>query len=48
METTWNDLGQLGAIATIRTVLNYYLQKDIDHYGGTEVRAEGVRERKAA
>jgi uncharacterized membrane protein len=27
---TWNDIGQLAAIATIRTVLNFYLEKDID------------------
>jgi uncharacterized membrane protein len=29
---TWNDIGQLGAIAAIRTVLNYFLEKDIDTY----------------
>jgi uncharacterized membrane protein len=27
---TWKDIGQLAAIATIRTALNYYLEKDID------------------
>lgn len=26
---TWKDIGQLAAIATIRTALNYYLEKDI-------------------
>src|SRR5262245_21305422 len=26
---TWTDIGQLGAIAAIRTVLNYFLEKDI-------------------
>jgi uncharacterized membrane protein len=27
---TWSDIGQLAAIATIRTLLNYFLQKEID------------------
>jgi uncharacterized membrane protein len=27
---TWYDIGQLAAIATIRTLLNYFLQKEID------------------
>lgn len=27
---TWRDIGQLAAIATIRTALNYYLERDID------------------
>lgn len=27
---TWTDIGQLGAIATIRTVLNYFLERDIE------------------
>jgi len=27
---TWNEIGQLAAIIIIRTVLNFYLQKDID------------------
>ena len=27
---TWDDVGQLGAIAAIRTVLNYSLEKDIE------------------
>ena len=26
---TWSDIGQLGAIAAIRTVLNYFLERDI-------------------
>jgi uncharacterized membrane protein len=29
---TWTDIGQLGAIATIRTVLNYFLEKDVEKY----------------
>lgn len=27
---TWNEIGQLAAIATLRTLLNYFLQKEID------------------
>ena len=26
---TWNDIGKLAAIATIRTVLNYFLEKEL-------------------
>ena len=29
---TWDDVGMLAAIAAIRTVLNYFLEKDIDKY----------------
>ena len=29
---TWIQLGQLGAIAVIRTFLNYFLEKDIEKY----------------
>lgn len=25
----WNDIGQLAAIATIRTILNYFLEKEL-------------------
>jgi uncharacterized membrane protein len=28
---TWYDIGQLGAIAVIRTFLNYFLEKDLEH-----------------
>ena len=27
---TWNEIGKLAAIATLRTLLNYFLQKEID------------------
>lgn len=27
---TWSEIGQLAAIATIRTLLNYFLQQEID------------------
>ena len=29
---TWNDIGQLAAIGTIRTVLNYFLELDLQRY----------------
>jgi uncharacterized membrane protein len=31
---SWNDIGQLAAIATIRTLLNYFLEKELKHEGG--------------
>jgi uncharacterized membrane protein len=34
---SWDSVGKLGAIALIRTVLNYFLEKDIEKY------AEGRR-----
>jgi len=33
---TWIDIGQLGAIAVIRTFLNYFLEKDVEKYGEGE------------
>jgi uncharacterized membrane protein len=27
---TWNDIGQLAAIAAIRTALNFFLERDVD------------------
>ena len=30
---SWTDIGQLGAIAVIRTFLNYFLERDVDRYG---------------
>jgi uncharacterized membrane protein len=27
---TWQDIGQLGAVAVIRTFLNYFLEKDVE------------------
>ena len=29
---TWNDVGMLASIAGIRTVLNFFLEKDIERY----------------
>jgi uncharacterized membrane protein len=28
---TWYEIGRLGAIAVIRTFLNYFLEKDLEH-----------------
>jgi len=30
---TWNEIGQLSAIAVVRTFLNYFLEKDLEKYG---------------
>jgi uncharacterized membrane protein len=29
---TWQDIGQLGAIAVIRTFLNFFLERDLEKY----------------
>ena len=29
---TWDDIGHLGAIALIRTILNYFLEKDMQEF----------------
>lgn len=34
---TWSDIGQLAAIAAIRTLLNYFLQKEIDRAASKEL-----------
>ena len=37
---TWQDIGELGAIAVIRTFLNYFLEKDLEQAAArTEERA---------
>ena len=36
----WSDIGQLGAIAGIRTFLNYFLERDIKEFGDS-VKEEG-------
>ena len=33
---TWSEIGQLGAIAAIRTVLNYFLGRDLREFGESE------------
>jgi uncharacterized membrane protein len=30
---SWTEVGQLGAIAVIRTFLNYFLERDVERYG---------------
>ena len=44
----WNDIGQLAAIAGIRTFLNYFLEKDIDKYESTIHGETPVQIRKSA
>ena len=39
----WTDIGQLGAIAVIRTFLNYFLERDVEHYGAINS-AESARQ----
>jgi uncharacterized membrane protein len=36
LSPTWQDLGQLGAIAVIRTFLNYFLEKDLESAESSE------------
>ena len=36
LSPTWQDIGELGAIAVIRTFLNYFLEKDLDHTDAAE------------
>jgi uncharacterized membrane protein len=33
---TWQDIGQLAAIAVVRTFLNYFLEKDLEHAQSSE------------
>jgi len=32
LSPTWQDIGQLAAIAAIRTFLNYFLERDLEQY----------------
>ena len=36
LSPTWEDIGQLAAIAAIRTFLNYFLERDLDEAGAPE------------
>jgi uncharacterized membrane protein len=38
---TWQDIGQLAAIAAIRTFLNYFLEKDLEQAEATASTASG-------
>lgn len=44
---SWTDIGQLGAIAVIRTFLNYFLEKDVERYGEDRSLVEPVDSAKA-
>jgi uncharacterized membrane protein len=39
---TWDDIGQLASIAVIRTVLNYFLGKDIEKFQERSPEAEAA------
>lgn len=43
--TTWNSIGQLAAIAVVRTFLNYFLERDIEE---VRERQRSAAERDAA
>jgi uncharacterized membrane protein len=36
---TWQDIGELGAIAVIRTFLNYFLERDLENAESAAERA---------
>lgn len=40
---SWNDIGQLAAIAAIRTVLNLFLERDVEAYQHEFAKAESDR-----
>jgi uncharacterized membrane protein len=40
---SWNDIGQLAAIAVIRTGLNYFLERDLEAFDPTKQPAADVR-----
>ena len=33
LSPTWQEIGELGAIAVIRTFLNFFLEKDLEEAG---------------
>lgn len=37
---SWDDIGQLAAIALIRTALNYFLEKDLESFSAPKERDE--------
>ena len=39
---TWQDIGELGAIAVIRTFLNYFLEHDLENAGSAAERAQNT------
>lgn len=40
LNPTWNEIGQLAAIAILRTALNYFIQKEIE--GAIEMNKESI------
>lgn len=42
---TWDDIGQLAAIAVIRTGLNYFLAKDLAEFAPADAPAEDLQSR---
>ena len=40
---TWTEIGQLAAIAVIRTFLNYFLEKDIEKFAEAEYTGEAAK-----
>lgn len=40
---SWKDLGELGAIAVIRTFLNYFLEKDLEAVEDSNAKTETAR-----
>jgi uncharacterized membrane protein len=42
---SWDDVGKLGAIAVIRTFLNFFLERDLEHAGEQAQAAEAVEGR---
>jgi len=44
LSPTWQDIGQLAAIAAIRTFLNYFLERDLEQYErGNRTRSQPAR-----
>jgi uncharacterized membrane protein len=43
---SWNDIGQLAAIAAIRTALNWFLERDVEAYVAPEERGETLEPTK--
>lgn len=39
---TWDDIGRLGAIALIRTALNYFLERDMEEFNPDEPEARAA------
>ncbi len=44
---SWDEIGKLGATATIRTALNYFLSREMREYTEKEAREENVVSREA-